>query len=214
MNVKLCGLQSEADVEAAVDAEATHAGFLVQAPKSHRNLDLDEAADLADEASDQLTTVLVTPADDPDEVRKALDEVPVDVVQASGDIEPEQLAAIAEEADVDVWKALALADEAHATIAEVDRYAEAGIDAVVLDALEAGYSGSGEQIDWGHANQVRRSIAIELVLAGGLTLDNVAEAVQAVDPWCVDVSSGIETDQANDPDKMQAFVQAAREAAP
>jgi phosphoribosylanthranilate isomerase len=212
VNVKLCGLQTEADVDAAIEAEATHGGFIVQAPESHRNLDLGEAADLVDQASEELTTVIVTPSDEPDRAREAIEKTSADVLQASGDIAPETLAEIGEDTDADAWKAVGLTDEAHETIAEVDRYAEAGTDAVVLDALEAGYGGHGEQIDWGHANHVRRSIAIDTVLAGGLTIDNVTEAVQTVDPWCVDVSSGIETDEANDPDKMQAFVQAAREA--
>lgn len=210
MNIKFCGLSSRSDIEAAAEAGATHVGFVVQAPKSHRNLDLDEAAELVDATPSGLTTVLVTPSEDPDEIQAALDEADVDIVQVSGDLAPEEIEELAP--DIQVWKAVGLADEAHATIATVDSYAEAGADAVVLDALEQGYGGHGEQIDWGHADHVRRSIGIETVLAGGLHPDNVAEAVQAVDPWCLDVSSGIETDQAKDPDKMQAFARAVQEA--
>jgi phosphoribosylanthranilate isomerase len=212
VNVKLCGLQDEDEIEVAAEAGATHVGFVVQAPSSHRNLALEEAARLAELSPSGLRTVLVTPETDPSAIAEARETVDPDVVQASGDLDPDELADLADEGEV--WKSVGLADEAHATIATVDGYAEAGARAVVLDALEAGYGGSGESIDWGHADPVRRSIAIDTVLAGGLDPTNVAEAVQAVDPWCVDVSTGIETDERNDPDKMRAFVEAAQEAQP
>lgn len=212
MNVKLCGMTSEADVDDAADAGATHAGLLVQAPASHRNLDVDEAARLARHAPTDLATVLVTPADDPDRVADALASVPADVVQATGAIEPEQLRALADEAGVDAWKGLGLADQVPRTVERIDACAD--LEAVVLDALQAGYGGSGEQIDWGHAAEAQRMVNVPIVLAGGLTPANVAEGIRHVEPWCVDVSSGIETDGDNDPDKMAAFVQAAQEARP
>lgn len=210
MNVKFCGLSTADEFETAEDVGATHAGVVVQAPDSHRNLDLEEAADLVSGAPSALTTVLVTPTDDADEAREALDEVSADVLQASGELSPEELVEVAEEAGVDAWKAIGLADDAAKTVERIDSYADAGADAVVLDAITEGYGGSGETIDWGHAGQVRRSIAIDLVLAGGLTPANVAEAILEVDPECVDVSSGIETDERKDPDKMKAFMGAVR----
>lgn len=210
MNVKFCGLSTTEEFETTEDVGATHAGVVVQAPDSHRNLDLEEAADLVSGTPSALTTVLVTPTDDPDDAREALDEVSVDVLQASGDLSPEELVEVAEEAGVDAWKAIGLADDAAKTVELIDSYADAGADAVVLDAITEGYGGHGETIDWGHAGQVRRSIAIDLVIAGGLTPTNVAEAIREVDPECVDVSSGIETDKRKDPEKMKAFMEAVR----
>jgi phosphoribosylanthranilate isomerase len=210
VNVKLCGLQTEADLEAAREAKATHVGFLVQAPASHRNLQIEDAARLAEQTPDELTPVLVTPTDDPEEIETALGSVPVDVVQATGDIEVDRLREIADGAGVDAWKGLSLADQASTTVERIDACAD--LDAVVLDALQAGYGGSGDQIDWGHAAEAQRMVNVPIVLAGGLTTANVAEGIRHVDPWCVDVSSGIETDGDNDPEKMRAFVQATQEA--
>jgi phosphoribosylanthranilate isomerase len=81
--------------------------------------------------------------------------------------------------------------------------------ACMLDtALEGAYGGSGRMMDWTLAREVASRLPI--VLAGGLTPENVGEAVRTVRPWGVDVSSGVETGGAKDPSKVRAFVQAAR----
>lgn len=86
--------------------------------------------------------------------------------------------------------------------------------AVLLDAYEAGaYGGTGKRVDWELASEMVRRLDLPVVLAGGLTPDNVAEAVRAVRPYAVDVSSGTEASPGvKDPIKVRDFIAAARSA--
>jgi phosphoribosylanthranilate isomerase len=210
--VKLCGLTSREHLEVAAEAGASHVGLLVQAPASHRDLPIEAATELAAAAPDGLAVVLVTPSGDADAVVDAAECVAPRAVQATGALDERGLRAALPDA-VDLWRGRRLAGSPEATLEDVDQ-ALTVADAVVLDALEDGYGGTGETLDWDHAARVVDETDGDVVLAGGLTPGNVAEAIRRVDPWCVDVSSGIETDQANDPDRMRALARAAREVTP
>ena len=90
-------------------------------------------------------------------------------------------------------------------------YQEAGCY-VTLDRLVEGLQGgTGQSFDWGVAAQLSRG-GYEFLLAGGLTPENVAQAVQQVNPWGVDVSSGVETGGHQDEEKIRAFIHNARTA--
>jgi phosphoribosylanthranilate isomerase len=81
--------------------------------------------------------------------------------------------------------------------------------AVMLDrADDAAFGGTGQALNWRVAAEIAR--AMPVWLAGGLTPENVAAAIAAVQPWCVDVSSGVETEGVKDTAKIQAFVDAVR----
>ena len=79
--------------------------------------------------------------------------------------------------------------------------------AVLLDSKGGG---TGKAFDWSIGEEVQRRTPF--ILAGGLTPDNVGAAVRQVGPWCVDVSSGIETDGVKDPDKIEAYLRNAAQA--
>ncbi len=207
--MKFCGLSTAEQITHAHELGATHIGLVVQAPQSHRNLALEDAADLLKATPAGLTTVLVTPSKDAQALEQALAQVPADVLQASGEIDAASLSTIATDAGCDAWKTIGLADSTHQTVDRVDVFDQA--DAIVLDAVREGYGGHGETIHWGHAFEVQCAINTPIVLAGGLGPDNVADAIDQVDPWCVDVSSGIETDEEKDPEKMRAFIKAVDE---
>jgi len=203
--LKFCGLSRHRIVDHAASLGATHVGFVVQAPESHREVSLTRALELIEETPLDLTTVIVTPTHDADELRQAADVCRPDVVQVCGDVPAEKVAEIREDTGVATWRAVDL-ENAH--IAE--RHAQH--QAIVLDALDDGYGGHGDPIDWTQARQAAEPLdGVCLVLAGGLTPDNVDDAMDAVDAWGVDVSSSIETDRTKDPDKMAAFARAVQE---
>jgi phosphoribosylanthranilate isomerase len=136
----------------------------------------------------------------------------------------EQVDAIADEASLDLiqlsggesWQDCLLANRQVIKVVNTEAFASADD---LLAALEPGTAiaflldssrGRGRRADWSLARDV--ASRLPLILAGGLTPENVSNAVRKVRPWAVDVSSGVETDGAKDPDKIRAFIAAVREA--
>lgn len=149
-------------------------------------------------------TVGVFAGNDAEEINEIVDECGIDLIQLSGG-EPWSACLLANR---QVIKALHVKSDEDA--ASVLARMEAGTAmAVMLDRADgAAFGGTGERFDWRVAGEV--AAALPVWLAGGLTPENVAEAVRTVRPWCIDVSSGVETDGAKDVAKIRAFIAAAK----
>jgi phosphoribosylanthranilate isomerase len=208
VRVKICGLRTLADVAAVAAAGAGYAGF-VFFPRSPRHLTLPQAKALALVAPPGLAKVaLVVDADD-----AALDalvaEVPLDMLQLHGHETAERVAEVRARFGLPVMKALGVADEADlAGLQEMSLAA----DQVLIDAKPpkgaALPGGNGLSFDW--RLLVGRKWLRPWMLAGGLTADNVAEAVRLTGARQVDVSSGVEfSPGVKDHAKIAAFVAAA-----
>lgn len=143
---------------------------------------------------------------DVDTVNAVADQCGLDVVQLSGS-EPWQ---ICNEIDRPVFKCRKVHEGEMAVeiLSEVDQHAVLLLDPYV----EGAYGGTGRSLDWTVAAEIAERLPV--VLAGGLTPDNVAEAVTMVRPWVADVSSGVETDGTKDPDKIRAFLRQVKEVEP
>lgn len=191
MFVKVCGLTTEAAVEAAAEAGVDAAGFVFSA--SPRQVSAGRAAALAARLPDDVVRVAVFRHPPPGEIARVLHEFPADWVQTDA----------ADLAGQDLGGAEPLA------------VLRAGVPLpVVLPPVllfEGPRSGAGEVTDWTAAAALARQA--RLVLAGGLHAGNVAEAIRAVRPWGVDVSSGVEAERGTkDPAKIAAFLAEARRA--
>lgn len=191
MFVKVCGLTTEAAVEAAAEAGVDAAGFVFSA--SPRQVSAARAAALAARLPDDVVRVAVFRHPPPGEIARVLHEFPADWVQTDA----------ADLAGQDLGGAEPLA------------VLRAGVPLpVVLPPVllfEGPRSGAGEVTDWTAAAALARQA--RLVLAGGLHAGNVAEAIRAVRPWGVDVSSGVEAERGTkDPAKIAAFLAEARRA--
>jgi phosphoribosylanthranilate isomerase len=200
--VKICGLTDSRDVRAAVDAGADAIGAIVDVPvDTHREVDPERAVDLLDDVPPFVASVLVTMPDTPARAIELVERVAPDVLQVHGDLPPGDLAFLA--ASTDVFLVLAVDAD------DLDRAREVTdvVDAVLIDSLEDGAGGTGQVHDWDRTRDAVRTLDVPVVLAGGLTPRNVGEAVATVDPFAVDVASGVEGDDGRkDHDALQAFV--------
>ncbi|MDE3228480.1 MAG: indole-3-glycerol phosphate synthase TrpC, partial [Chloroflexota bacterium] len=210
--VKICGLATveQAQVAARFGADAIGLNFAPMAP-AHRRVTVEQAArivaGIADVARPPLAVgVFVNP--EPGMASEVARRVGLGAIQLSGDEPPGRCAEIAAATGLPVIKALRLrsADD----LARLDDYIRAGAT-LLLDTPARGlYGGAGETGDWALAR--RAAAKWPVILAGGLTSANVAEAVAAVAPRGVDVSSGVETERAKDLAKIEAFIARARAA--
>ncbi len=209
--VKICGITRVEDAMAAVQAGADAIGFVFD-PKSPRHVHADLALKITRAIPPFITTVglFVNPA--PDLVETVLSHVPLDLLQFHGDEKPEQcrryhrsyLKAIHMKADVDLHAMACLYNDAAGLL----------LDTYVADVA----GGSGQAFDW---KRIPIEIGKPVILAGGLTPENVGQAVRQVRPYAVDVSSGVEqsdvqgrtgaTKGIKDAAKISAFVAAVRE---
>ena len=151
-------------------------------------------------------TVGVFAANDPEEINEIVDECGVDLIQLAGG-EPWGACLLANRQVIKVVHVTA-ADDAAAVLGRMET---GSAIAVLLDRAAPGsFGGTGAALDWQVAAGV--SGAMPVWLAGGLTPENVGAAIETMRPWCVDVSSGVETANAKDVAKIGAFVRAAKEA--
>jgi len=220
--VKLCGLMSAGDVEMAVTAGADSLGFVTEYPvEVPWNLPRDRSAELVAGAPPFVTTTAVVGGAVGDMMAIAR-RVRPHFLQLHGDETAAEIADVVaglEGTGIKVIKALRLdADTGEAQFAERDPVAAAdvlartGIAALVVDSKTSSRpAGTGVAVDWQVAAQMARSIPLPTILAGGLTCDNAAEAVRQVQPYGVDVISGVESERGvKDGEMMRRFVAAVR----
>jgi phosphoribosylanthranilate isomerase len=191
IRVKICGLRTGADVAAAASAGASYVGFVFY-PKSPRNVSFQEAAALAVDVPMGVAKVaLVVNADDAflDDLTAA---VPLDMLQLHGSETPTRVAEVKARYGLPVMKAVGIADASD--LAQIDAYA-AVADQLLIDAKPPKNAdlpgGNGLAFDW-TLLAGRKYWTVPWMLAGGLTADNVAEAVRRTGATQVDVSSGVE----------------------
>jgi phosphoribosylanthranilate isomerase len=201
--VKVCGTTTHEDLDAVVEAGADAVGFIVDVSvDTPREIPAKRAVELARAAPPFVTTVLVTMPESPEETVELASRVQPDVVQVHGELTPGDLAFLSAKVHGDVVKAVSPESApAYDTIA----------DALLVDSLDAdGAGGTGETHDWERTRGLVETLDSPVVLAGGLTPDNVAEAVETVRPFGVDVASGVESGPGRkDADAVSAFVRAA-----
>lgn len=204
--IKICGLTRTGDVHAAVEAGADAIGLVFYA-RSPRYVDLAQAAALARAVPPFVTVVGLFVNAEPELVRQTLAAVPIHLLQFHGD----ENETYCRQFDRPYLKAARVTPGM-----DLVQYASAfpSAQAILLDAFVDGYGGGGKVFDW---TLIPPDFGTPIVLSGGLTAENVADAITRVRPAAVDVSSGVELNDGakgiKDVEKIQAFVAAVRMAA-
>lgn len=194
--IKLCGLSSVSDIEAANALKPEFIGFVIW-EKSKRNVSKDKAAKLKELLDPDIKAVGVFVDEDMEIVADLLNRNIIDIAQLHGNEDNRYIAALKEKTDKPVIKAFQV--KSSDDIADIEK---SDADYVLIDSGQ----GTGKAFDW----KILKGVKRDFFLAGGLDPDNVAEAVRATSPYAVDVSSGIESDGKKDRIKMERFVRNVR----
>ena len=207
--VKICGLTSPEAIKGAAQAGATYGG-LVFYEKSPRHLSLAKAREVALAAPPGFAKVALVVNPQDAFLEEMLSQVPIDILQLHGAEQPQRVQQIKQSTGLPIMKALGIATAQD--LREIDRYAEI-CDQLLIDAKPAPGAklpgGNGLAFDWQLLEN--HTWKIPWMLAGGLTPDNVAQAVRVTQARQIDVSSGVESAPGTkDMEKMRNFVAQAR----
>jgi phosphoribosylanthranilate isomerase len=202
--VKICGITNAEDAAAAVDAGADALGFVFHR-KSQRYIEPTVARQIIMSLPPLVTPVGVFVNEDQQVVRKLMDDCGLALAQLHGN----ESVTYCQELSRPILKALRVKDRS-TFLALAEFRGRAGVRGFLLDAFsDQAYGGTGQVIDWQLAAEAAK--AANILLAGGLTPDNVEKAIQAVRPYGVDVSSGVERGPGQkDHEKVRAFIRAVR----
>lgn len=186
--VKICGVTRASDLRAIVDAGADALGLIAGVSvDTPREIPLDTAADLAAQTPPFVSSTLVTMPESAEDAVDSVRTVEPDIVQLYASFDPDDLGYLRAETGVKVVPVVGAGD--------VDRALtlDDAADAILVDSTdEDGGGGTGRTHDWSATASLARQLTSPVILAGGLTPDNVVTAIGAVEPYAVDVASGVE----------------------
>ena len=206
--IKICGLSTPETLDAAVDAGATHVG-LVHFENSPRHVSLEDASKLRRRVPDGVKLVLVTVAMQPEALTRAWEAIRPDIIQFHGNEAPEWMKLVRKTIGIEGWRAVGLKEPATLDRA---RQFEGSCDRLLFDApAKALPGGNGVSFQWDLLDSW--DAFMPWGLAGGLTADNVGEAIARTGAPLVDASSGLESAPGvKDIARIKAFCEAVRAA--
>lgn len=205
MKIKFCGLRRAEDIDYVNQCLPDYAGF-VFAP-SRRLVTGEEAGSLRRNLDPGIRAVGVFVNERVERIVETVITAGLDVVQLHGDESVEEILELRQLLKTqEIWKAVRTTDR-EALLAA----GRLPVDKLLIDAFTPGLAGgTGMLADWDMVREVREALDMPFFLAGGLNLNNVMDAIETVQPFGIDLSSGIETSGFKDFDKMRQFVQKVR----
>ncbi|MCR4589093.1 MAG: phosphoribosylanthranilate isomerase [Lachnospiraceae bacterium] len=194
--IKLCGMMGPDDIQAANAIKPDYVGYVL-APGRKRTITAYEAAGFTDMLAAEISPVGVFVNEEAENVAGLLNTGVIRIAQLHGDEDEEYIRHLRSLTKGEIWKAFCIRSEE-----DIQKAEDSTADLVLLDSG----TGTGRAFNWELIGNMKRPY----LLAGGLSPDNVEEALHFLHPYGVDVSSGIERDGRKDPDKMAAFAAAVR----
>lgn len=200
MKIKLCGMFRNCDIDFVNEAKPDYIGFIVMFPKSHRNIDLETALRLKKRVSPEIQSVAVSVDAPAERLAEFAESGAAELLQLHGSEDAAYIARLRELTSARIIKAVRVG-----SFADIEAAQALDADFLLLDSG----TGSGRAFD--HSIIDKSRIAKPFFLAGGLTPENVRAAAREIQPFGVDMSSGIETNRLKDKEKILAAVRAVRE---
>jgi len=199
VKVKICGLRRKEDIEYANELKPDYVGFVFA--KSKRQIEVEQALYLISFLDKEIKTVGVFVNEPVENALKIAQTLNLDVLQFHGD---ETQDYIDNFKNFTVWKAIRIKDKE-----DLEKTKQFKVNSFVFDTLTKNeYGGTGKTFNWKVLKGMELNVPI--ILAGGLNENNVEEAIKIVDPYAVDVSSGVETEGYKDFKKLKSFIEKVR----
>ena len=197
VKIKICGLRRREDIEAVNEVLPEYVGFVFA--QSRRQIDANTAAGLKKLLDKRIKTVGVFVNQSIDFITGFYKSGVIDLVQLHGEEDGEYIARLRNACGCGIIKSVSIADTLPVLPQEADY--------LLFDTASDQRGGAGVSFNW---DVLENYTGKSYFLAGGLVIENVTAAVQKLHPFCVDVSSGVETDGFKDPNKIIRFVQTVR----
>jgi phosphoribosylanthranilate isomerase len=207
IRVKICGNRTVEDILSAVEFGADALGLIIGTKYySEDNLSIEKAITLFKYIPPFVSSVIVTHLLDAEEILAIYDKIPTSTIQLHNEIVPKEIQKIREKLpSVKLIKAIHVTDVSSIKTA---KYFEMFVDGILLDSRTIDrIGGTGKTHDWSISKQIVSSVNKPVILAGGLNPENISQAIQYVQPFGVDVNSGVDLPNGDkDSDKIQNFI--------
>ncbi len=197
VRVKICGLRTREDIEIINEVKPDYCGFIVEYPKSFRSISRDTLRELVRYVSPEVKPVGVFVNAPTELVLSLLNEGVIAAAQLHGREDESYIQSLKEQTDKPLIKAFVIRQREDAQEA-----LQSSADLILLDQGK----GTGKTFDWDLIPPISRPY----FLAGGLSAENLSDAVRRLHPWGVDLSSSLETDRRKDPEKIRKVMEILR----
>ncbi len=204
MRVKICGIKNKKDISIAVKAGADAIGFVNVPIKTHRNLSVKKIKTLKNQTPPFVSTVLVSMPSSVEEIESMIEKTSPDIVQIHAGLSPSEVGKLSERIENKIIRKI------EPSIEEAKKF-EDKVDSLLIDSSdERGAGGTGKKHNWEKTSKIIKKTEKPVILAGGLSPDNVKRAIEKTSPYAVDVSSGVEKNNRKDKKLVKKFVKEAK----